>query len=45
MGLDLPRIVHEALIQAFEAERLRHQVERGGDREGGDVAGFRIAAE
>tara|TARA_R110000850_G_scaffold258347_1_gene384861 strand:+ start:116 stop:310 length:195 start_codon:yes stop_codon:yes gene_type:complete len=36
LGLDLSRIVGEALIRETEAELLRCQVHRSGDRESGD---------
>lgn len=39
LGLDLSRIVDEALIREIEAERRRRQVDRGGDREGGAGTG------
>lgn len=35
MGLDLSRIVEEALIREIEAERLRRQPDRADDGEGG----------
>lgn len=36
LGLDLSRIVHDALIREFEAERRRRQADLDQDREGGD---------
>jgi post-segregation antitoxin (ccd killing protein) len=35
LGLDISRIVEEALVRDIEAERLRFKAERGGVREGG----------
>lgn len=43
LGLDLSRIVEDALIREIEAERLRRQLDRGGDREGGDGTGSSTA--
>jgi post-segregation antitoxin (ccd killing protein) len=39
LGLDVSRIVDEALIREIEAERLRFEADRGGNREGGDGTG------
>jgi len=39
LGLDLSRIVHDALIREFEAERRRRQADLDQDCEGGDGAG------
>ncbi|MEO3480342.1 type II toxin-antitoxin system CcdA family antitoxin [Phaeobacter sp. CAU 1743] len=39
LGLDVSRIVDDALIQEVEAERRRRQADRGGDREDGDGTG------
>jgi post-segregation antitoxin (ccd killing protein) len=44
LGLNLSRIVDEALTREIEAERLRRQVDRGGDREGGDGTGSSTTA-
>jgi post-segregation antitoxin (ccd killing protein) len=43
LGLDVSRIVDEALVREIEAERHRRQVDRGGDHEGGDGTGSGIA--
>jgi post-segregation antitoxin (ccd killing protein) len=39
LGLDVSRIVDEALTREIEAERHRRQTDRGGDRESSDGAG------
>ena len=39
LGLDLSRIVDEALVRETEAERCRRQADRDQDREGGDGTG------
>lgn len=39
LGLDVSRIVDEALTREIEAERRQRQADRGGDRERGDGAG------
>lgn len=39
LGLDLSRIVDEALTREIEAERRRRQADRDQDREGGDGIG------
>lgn len=39
LGLDLSRIVDEALVRETEAGRRRRQADRDQDREGGDGTG------
>lgn len=39
LGLDLSRIVHDALIREIEVERHRRQADRDQAREGGDGTG------
>lgn len=39
LGLDVSRIVDEALTREIEAERRRRQAELDQDREGGDGSG------
>jgi post-segregation antitoxin (ccd killing protein) len=36
LGLNLSRIVDEALVREIATERLRREADRGGNREGGD---------
>jgi post-segregation antitoxin (ccd killing protein) len=43
LGLNLSRIVEAALIREVATERLRRQVDRNEDREGGDGTGSSTA--
>lgn len=40
LGLDISRIVEEALIRETAAERIRQQVGQAMNREGGDNPGY-----